>query len=161
MQSSPPESGTTARRSALGANRRLLVVVVAAVSVISVTAVAILLLQSETLQIEATKLVMATDTPQAGMTQLRVSLVLQNVGRATVRLQWMTLFANGPNNGPLFDTFTRQDIQLEPGGTRTFSEVTNVTGLWHGAAFTVKLFPVDAPSWESPLVPNQPVTWTS
>lgn len=94
------------------------------------------------------------------MTQIHVNVGLRNVGPATVRLEWMTLFANDPHDGTLFETFTHGGIRLEPGETRAFSEVTNVTGEWSAVAFTVKLFPVGAPGWESPLVPGQPVTWT-
>ncbi len=144
-----------------GRKRRYLVALVAAVIVLSIASVAILYLQREALEIEATNTAMVPDIPQAGMTQLRASLVLRNVGPATVRLQLMTLFATDPGNGTLFDTFTHENILLEPGGTQTFSEVTNVTGHWTEVALTVKVFPINSPSWDSSLVPDQPVTWTA
>ena len=161
MQASPPSTTRTAPPSRARLKRRLLVVAVAAVIVLSVAAVAIVLLQRETLQIEATGLVMSPDAPQVGMTQLHVNLVLRNVGTATVHLQLMTLWAYDPHNGTLFDAFPHDDVQLVPGETRTFSEVASLTGLWSEAALTVKLFPVNAPSWAAPLVPDEPVAWTA
>ena len=161
MQPGASTTATRTRPPASRRQRRLLVVAVAAVVILSVAAVAIVLLQRQMLEIEATDLVVTSDAPQVGMTQLHVSLVLRNVGSARVHLQWVTLFANDPRNGTLFDTFTHDDIQLEPGGTRTFSDVTNITGYWSGVAFTIKVFPFSSPGWDSPIVPDQPVTWTA
>ena len=134
---------------------------VAAAVVLSVTVASTLLAQRHALEIEVTDLVIAPDAPQADMTQLHVSLVVRNAGPATVHLQLLTVFVTAANQSVLFDTFSLEAFDLSPGATQTFPEVTNVTGVWSEAAFTVKVFPFNAPSWESPLIPEQPVTWTA
>ena len=142
-------------------NRRPLLVLAVAAVVLSVAAGALLLFQRETLEIRVTNIAMVPDTPETGLTELRVHLVLRNVGSSPVHLDFLTLFAFDPDKGPFFDTFTHTDIRLEPTGTLTFSEITNITGNWSQVAFTVKIFPGRAPSWERSLVSDQPVTWSA
>ena len=95
------------------------------------------------------------------MTEVKAVLVLQNVGRLVVHFEFLTLFAYAPVNGIPFDTFSHTNAQLNPGETGSFSETTSVTGHWSEVAFTVKVLPTGAPSWEQSLVPEQPVTWTA
>jgi hypothetical protein len=143
-------------------NRRTgLVLAVSVAVVLSVAAVAVLLLQREAIEVRAMDVAMVVGAPQSGMTQLHASLVLKNVGPSPVHFSWITLFATDPGNGSLFDTFTHMDFELQPGGTRTFSEVTNLTGHWSGVSLIVKIFSDRTSGWESALVPGQPVTWTS
>lgn len=142
-------------------HRMLIVLVVAAGVVLSVTVGATLWLQRESLEIRVTDVSIILNAPESGWTRVHADLVLHNVGSAPVQLQFLTLFANDPENGTLYDTFTHTGIQLGPAGTLTFSETTNVTGHRSRVAFTVKIFPSAAPSWDSPVVPDQPVTWTS
>lgn len=104
---------------------------------------------------------MVPNVPQNGMTQLHAQLMLRNVGSSPVHFDFLTLFATDPDNGTLYDTFTHTDIQLEPAGTLTFSEITNIIGHWSQVAFSLKIFTARAPSWERSLVPDQPVTWTA
>jgi hypothetical protein len=141
--------------------RTLLVLAVSVAVVLSVVAVAVLLLQREVIEVRAMDVAMVADAPESGMTQLHASLVLKNVGPVPVHFAWITLFATDPGNGSLLDTFTHEDFQLQPGEARTFSEVTNITGHWSGVSLTLKMFPDRTPGWESVLVPGQPVTWTS
>jgi hypothetical protein len=143
-------------------NRRtLLVLVVSAAVVLSVAAGTVLLLQRETLEIRVTDVGMVPNLPGNGMTQLHADLVLRNVGSSPVHFAWVTLFAYDPDNSTLYDTFTHEGIQLGSGKTLAFSETTNITGHWSQVAFTVKVFPAGAPSWERSLVPDQPLTWTA
>lgn len=141
--------------------RTLLVLAVSVAVVLSVAAVAVLLLQREVVEVRTIDVALVADAPQSGMTQLHASLVLKNVGPSLVHFAWITLFATDPDNGTLFDTFAHFDFQLQPGGTRTFLEVTNITGHWSGVSLTLKIFPDRTPGWESVLVPDRPVTWAS
>ncbi len=142
-------------------NRPTLLVLATAAVVLSIAAGAALLLPRGALEIRVTDIGMVPNAPQNGTTQLQAQLVLRNVGSSPVHFDFLALFAYDHDNGTLYDTFTHTDIQLEPAGTLTFSEITNITGHRSQAAFTVKIFPARAPTWERSLVPDQPVTWTT
>ncbi len=143
-------------------NRRmLLAAALSAAVVVSIAAGAILLVQRASAQISVTDVGLVSDSPASGMTEVRARLVLQNAGRSVVHFELLTLFAYDPVNETLFDTFSHTNVQINPGETQAFSETTRVTGHWSEVAFTLKVFPSGAPSWERSLVPNQPVTWTA
>jgi len=139
----------------------LLAAALSAAVVVSIAAGAILLVQRASAQISVTDVGLVSDSPASGMTEVRARLVLQNAGRSVVHFELLTLFAYDPVNETLFDTFSHTNVQINPGETQAFSETTRVTGHWSEVAFTLKVFPSGAPSWERSLVPNQPVTWTA
>jgi hypothetical protein len=142
-------------------NRRtVLVIAISVVIVSSIAAGAILLLLRPSVEIVVTNVSMVPDASQNGVTEVRVHLILRNAGSSPSNFALLTLVANDPTKGGLFDTFAHTNVRLEPGETRTFYESTNVTGHWSKVAFTVKVFPSGAPHWERTLVPDQPVTWT-
>ena len=129
--------------------------------VLSIAAGAILLRHRPSVEIRVTDVGMISDAPQNGMTEIRLQLILQNVGSSQAHFTLLTLFAYDPAKGTLFGTFAHSEVRLEPGGTRTFSETTFVTGHWSEVAFTVKVFPNGAPSWARSLDPNETLTWTA
>lgn len=138
----------------------VLVLVMSAAVVLSIAAGAILLLQRPSVEMRVTDVGMVPDAPQVGMTEVHVHLILRNVGSSQTHFAWFTLFAYDPTTDSLFDTWAHMEVRLNPGETRTFSETANVTGHPSGVAFTMKLFPSRAPSWETSLEPDRPVTWT-
>ena len=135
-------------------------VALSAAVVLSIAA-ATLWVQRASAQISLTDVGLVPDTPESGMTEVQVRMVLQNVGRSVVPFELVTLFAYDPVNGTLFGTFSHTNVRLNPGETRMFSETTSVTGHRSEVAFTVKIFPIGAPRWEQSLVPDQPVTWSA
>jgi hypothetical protein len=139
----------------------VLAVVLSAAVVLSFSAWTILQVTRASAQISVTDVRVVPDTSDSRMTEVRARLVLQNLGRSAVHFAFLTLFAYDPANGTLFDTFSHTNVQINPGQMQAFSEATTVTGHWSEVAFTVKVFPSGAPSWERSLVPDQPVTWTA
>ena len=141
--------------------RVVFAVVLSATVVVSIAAGAILLAQRASAQISLTDVGLVLNSPENGMTEIHARLVMQNVGRSVVHFGFLTLFAHDPVDGTLFDTFTHSDVVLHPGETQIFTETTSVTGHWSEVAFTVKVFPSGAPTWERSLVPDQAVTWVA
>ncbi len=142
-------------------SRTLLAVALSAALVLSGAVAAVLVLQRGTVEISVTDVEVVPGAPENDTTAVHVRLVLHNVGRSAAHFAWLTLFAYDSVKGTLFDTFAHVEVVLGPGETQTFSETTTVTGQWSTVAFTLKVFPSGAPSWERTLVPDQPVTWTS
>jgi len=136
-------------------------VVLSATVVVSIAAGTILLAERASAQISLTDVGLVPDSPESGMTEIHARLVLQNLGRSVVHFGFLTLFAYDSVDGTLFDTFTHADVVLHPGETQMFTETTSVTGHWSEVAFTVKVFPSGAPTWERSLVPDQAVTWVA
>lgn len=142
--------------------RRLaFVIAISTAIVVSIAAGAILLRHRPSVEIRVTDVGMIPDAPQNGMTEVRLHLILQNVGSSQAHFTLLTLFAYDPTKGTLFGTFAHSEVRLEPGETRTLSETTFVTGHWSEVAFTVKVFPSGAPSWARSLDPNETLTWTA
>jgi len=141
--------------------RIVFALMLSAAVVVSIAVGAILLAQRASAQISLTDVGLVLDSPENGMTEIHARLVVQNVGRSLVHFGFLTLFAYDPVDGTLFDTFTHADVVLDPGETQMFTETTSVTGPWSEVAFTVKVFPSGAPTWERSLVPYQAVTWVA
>ncbi|TLZ66211.1 MAG: hypothetical protein E6K12_07115 [Methanobacteriota archaeon] len=144
----------------LAQHRRIvLVLAISAAVVLSIGAGAILLLRPS-VEMRVTDVGMVPDSPQVGMTEVHVQLILRNVGSSQAHFAWFTLFAYDPTTGSLFETWAHMEVRLNPGETWRLSGTANVTGHPSGVAFTMKLFPSQAPSWETSLEPDRPVTWT-
>jgi len=137
----------------------VLAIALSAAVILSIAAGTLVFVQRASAQISVSDVGVVSDAPQSGMTEIQARLVLQNVGRSAVHFELLTLFAYDPVDGTLFGTFSHNNLQLNPGDTQSFSESASVTGHWSEVAFTVKVFPSGAPSWERSLVPEQPVTW--
>jgi len=142
-------------------SRTIIAVALSVTALLSVAVATTLWLQRGSVEISVTDVDVVPGAPQSDMTEVHVRLVLQNVGRSVAHFAHLTLFAYDPVNGTLFGTFTHSNVELDPGETQAFSETTTVSGQRSAVAFTVKVFPSGAPSWARPLVPDQPVTWTS
>lgn len=102
---------------------------------------------------------MLLDDPEDGMTTLHAYLVVRNLRSSPIRIDTIVLVAYDPEEGTLFDTFTHEDVELGVSHSWAFSEVSVLSGLWSDVSFTVRIFPDGSPGWESPLTPDQPVTW--
>jgi hypothetical protein len=142
------------------ARNRRIALVLSAVIVSSIAGVSMLLSQRPSVEILVSNVNVVPDVPQSGMTQIRLQLILRNVGSSSSSFVLLTLYTTDPNKGSIFDTFSHGNVQLKSGETRTFYEVTNVTGHWSAVAFLVKVFPNGAPSWERSLDPDRSVMWT-
>jgi len=145
----------------LARDRQVVFAVALSAAVVLSVAAAILLAQRASAQISVTDVGLVSNASGSGMTEIQARLVVQNVGRSAVHFELLTLWVYDPVNGTLFDAFSHAKVQLNPGETAMFPETTSVTGNWSEVAFTVKVFPSEAPSWERSIVPDQPVTWTA
>ncbi len=152
----------TVLSSQLPAGKRRLVLLsfaVVAAIVLSVVAGTLLLRQRKGVEILVQDVAMLLNVPEDGRTELHAFLVVRNPLSSPIHIDTIVLVAYDPKGGALFDTYTHEDLQVSTSQTWSISEVSVLNGLWSEVSFSVRIFPVGAPSWESPLTPDQPVTW--
>lgn len=137
----------------------LLSLAVVAAIVLSVVAGTLLLRQRNGVEILVQGVAMLLNVPEDGRTELHAFLVVRNPLSSPIYIDTIVLVAYDPKEGGLFDTYTHEDLQVSSSQTWSISEVSVLNGLWSEVSFTVRIFPLGAPSWESPLTPDQPVAW--
>ena len=103
--------------------------------------------------------VLLTNRPELGETELRLFLIVRNSRPYPVFLGYAVLDAWDPDRGTGFDNYVHDGIQVEGRQTWSTYHVSILTGHWSEVALRIRVL-TPTGWWEAPLTPEVPVVFS-